>query len=79
MEEALAGYERRRNEAAMPVFENTCRRAALEPAPPETRRLFAALRGNREETERFLGTIFGTVSIVEFFSPENLRRITDAA
>ncbi len=79
MEEALAGYERRRNEAAVPVYDNTCRRAALDPAPSEARKLFAALRGNQEETERFLDTIFGTVPIDEFFSPENVRQITGAA
>lgn len=79
MEEALACYESRRNEAATPVYDYTCRRATLEPAPPEARRLFEALRGNQGEKERFLGTIFGTVSIAEFFSPENVRRITSVA
>lgn len=38
-----------------------------------------ALRGNQVETNRFLGTVAGTVSISEFFAPENLRRILSAA
>ncbi len=79
LREALRGYERRRNAAATPIFEYTCQRAALEPPPPPTRRLLAALRGNPEETGRFLGTIAGTVPIAEFFSPENARRIIGAA
>jgi hypothetical protein len=37
--------------------------------------LFGALHGNQTETNRFLGIIADTVSIPEFFSPENIRRI----
>jgi hypothetical protein len=40
--------------------------------------LFAALRGNQHETNRHCGTIAGTVSIPEFFSPENIQRIVEA-
>ena len=42
----------------------------------ETLGLFAALRDNQGGCGRFLGTIAGTVSIPEFFSPENLRLLT---
>jgi hypothetical protein len=41
-------------------------------------KLFAALRDNQEQSGRFLGTIAGTVPIPEFFSPENMRRVTGA-
>jgi 2-polyprenyl-6-methoxyphenol hydroxylase-like FAD-dependent oxidoreductase len=78
LEETLDEYERRRNDVATPVFDYTCQRAALEPPPPPTRRLLAALRGNPEETDRFLNTVAGTVPITEFFSPENVRRVMDA-
>ena len=40
--------------------------------------LFAALRGNEDQSGRFLGTIAGTVPIPEFFSPHNIARITGA-
>ena len=56
----------------------TCDLAKLEPPPPRVQGLFAALRDNEEESGRFLGTIAGTVAIPEFFSPENMRRVTDA-
>jgi flavin-dependent dehydrogenase len=79
LDEALAEYERRRNEAAMPMYEYTCELAALEPPPPDVRALLAALRGNRADTERFLGTIAGTVPIAEFFAPENSERILAGA
>lgn len=38
--------------------------------------LFAALRGNQAETDRFFGTIAGTVPIQEFYAPENTQRIS---
>ncbi|MCM3870017.1 MAG: NAD(P)/FAD-dependent oxidoreductase [Pyrinomonadaceae bacterium] len=73
--DALAGYEQKRNEAVMPLYQMTCDLAKLEPPPPEMLSLFAALRDNRKESGRFMGTIAGTVPIPEFFSPENMRQI----
>jgi flavin-dependent dehydrogenase len=79
LEDALAGYERRRNTAAMPMYEMTCQMATLQPPPAETRRLLAALGGNQAETDRYLGTMAGTVPIPEFFAPHNVRRILAGA
>lgn len=79
LEEELAEYERRRNEAAGPMYDYTCQLAALEPPQPETQRLFSALRGNREEINSFLGTIAGTTSIPGFYAPENVQRIAGRA
>jgi flavin-dependent dehydrogenase len=78
MEEALAEYEQRRNEAALPLYEFTCQLAALEPPSLEMQQLFAALRHNQEQTNRFLGTLAGTVSIPEFFAPEHIGRVLGA-
>ena len=83
LEEALAEYERRRNEVAISGLEDACEDASLEPPLPpeggEEAALFAALQINQEETNRFVGTIVGTVSEQEFFSPENVQRIISAA
>jgi 2-polyprenyl-6-methoxyphenol hydroxylase-like FAD-dependent oxidoreductase len=79
MIDALAGYERKRNQEVMAMFEHTCQLARLAPPPPETIQLLEALRGNREETDRFLGTVTGTVPVQEFFSPENVGRIVKAS
>jgi flavin-dependent dehydrogenase len=76
--EALAGYERERNEATMPMYELTSQFAALQPPPPEMQHLIAALHGNPEQAARFLGTVAGTVPIPEIFDPENLARIVGA-
>ena len=73
--EALADYERQRNAHVLPMYEFTCQLASFEPPPPHMLQLFRALYGNQAETNRFLGTIAGTVPIPEFFSPENIGRI----
>ena len=56
------------------MYEHTYQLAALEPPTAELQALFEALRGNQEQTDRFLGTIAGTTAIAEFFSDENLKR-----
>jgi flavin-dependent dehydrogenase len=78
IEEAMAEYEQRRNEAAFPIYEFTCQLARLEPPPPEMQQLFAALRDNQPDTDRFMGVLTGTTPIPGFFAPENLGRIIGA-
>jgi flavin-dependent dehydrogenase len=80
LEDALARYERERNEAVLPMYDYTCHLAALDPPSVDEQRFFAALRGNQPETDRMFGAILaGTVPIAEFFGPESVRRITSAA
>ena len=79
LEEALASYERQRNETALPLYEYDTQRASMEAPPPEMQQLFAALQGNQEQTNRLLGLAEGTTSFSEFFSPENIQRIKAAA
>jgi 2-polyprenyl-6-methoxyphenol hydroxylase-like FAD-dependent oxidoreductase len=76
---ALADYERQRNEASMPVYELTCQLAALAPPTPEQQQLFAALRNDQAETDRFFGTIAGAVPLPAFFAPEHITRIVEGA
>ena len=78
LEEALADYEQKRDEATMPMYDLTCQLSALEAPPPEMIQLFTALRSNQTETNNFLGTIAGTTPIPEFYSPENMQRIISA-
>jgi 2-polyprenyl-6-methoxyphenol hydroxylase-like FAD-dependent oxidoreductase len=78
MDDALAEYQRRRDEAALPLYELTCQNAALQPPPAEMQGLLAALKDNPAETSRFFGAMTGAVPIAEFFAPENLRRISGA-
>ena len=65
--EALADYERIRNEETRPMYELTYEFASLAPPAAEQQALFASLRGDQERTNRFLSTVAGTVSLAEFF------------
>jgi flavin-dependent dehydrogenase len=73
--ESLADYERRRNEMAMPDYQQNLRSAAFEPLPPEMIQLLAALQNNQEDTNRFFLAREGMIPPEEFFGPENMRRI----
>ena len=77
--ETLADYERRRNEEVLPMYEHNCQLASLEPPPAEMQQLFAALRGNQPDTDRFMGIVPGTTPLHEFFAPDNVRRILGLA
>ncbi len=65
--DALAGYEQRRNEAVMPMYEFTCDRARLAPPTPAMQQFFAGLRDDPVLTERFFGVFAGTVPVAELF------------
>jgi 2-polyprenyl-6-methoxyphenol hydroxylase-like FAD-dependent oxidoreductase len=73
--DALADYEAERNRAVSAMYGFTCDLARLEPPAAEVLQLLAALRFDQTETNRFFGTLAGTVSIPEFFAPENIQRI----
>ncbi len=75
MEETLAEYQRRRDQAAIPLYELTCQNAALQPPPPDMQALLAALRSNPQQTSRFFGAMTGAVPMADFFAPENLKRV----
>ena len=77
-DDALADYERIRNEETRPMYELTYEFASLAPPSPEQQALFGALRENAEDTDRFFGVVAGTVRPDEFFAPENIGRITGA-
>lgn len=79
MHEALADYERRRNEETLPDFRQNLQRARFEPLPPEMRMLRAALRDNPDDTNRFYLAYEGMIPRETFFAPDNLRRIVAAA
>ena len=75
LETALAGHQSERDEAVMPMYEFTYELAKLEPPTAEQQQLFAALRGNQPQIERFLGVVAGTVSPRDFFSQANVASI----
>lgn len=50
-------------------------RARFGPIPAELLRLRSALRGNQEDTKRFILAREGWIPPENFFNPENLERI----
>jgi flavin-dependent dehydrogenase len=74
LEEALAEYERQRNEALRESYELTCKAAALPPVTPHTIEFMAALKESPAEVDRFF-RLGEEVSFAEFYSAANLHRI----
>jgi 2-polyprenyl-6-methoxyphenol hydroxylase-like FAD-dependent oxidoreductase len=75
LDDALMRYERRRNEATMAEYRENIAAARFTPISPELLQLRLALRGNQEDTNRFVMALEGWISHEEFFDPENLKRI----
>ena len=79
LDDALAAYELRRNEATLPDYRQNLEAARLGPPPPEVARLRAALRDNPADTTRFVMASQGMIPREEFFNPQNLQRILASA
>jgi 2-polyprenyl-6-methoxyphenol hydroxylase-like FAD-dependent oxidoreductase len=79
LDEALADYERARDQAVMPMYEFTAQFTQLAPPPPETVRLFAAMHGNQQAIDRFFGVFAGSIPVEDFFGPDNVEAILAAA
>jgi flavin-dependent dehydrogenase len=78
LENQLTEYHRRRDEAVMPIYRFTSERARLAPPSPEMQRLVGALKGNQQQTDRFIGLTAGTTLYADFFSPTNLEALFGA-
>jgi 2-polyprenyl-6-methoxyphenol hydroxylase-like FAD-dependent oxidoreductase len=78
-DDAMADYQRARDEHAMPIYGFTNDFAALEPPPPEMQQLIGAMQGNQEAQDGFVSVMAGTLPAPEFFGPENAGRIMAAA
>jgi flavin-dependent dehydrogenase len=74
-DEAMADYQRARDEDALAMFELTCNFARIEPPPPEMQQLLGAVSTNPEASDGFVSVMAGTLPPPEFFGPENAGRI----
>jgi flavin-dependent dehydrogenase len=75
LDRALAGYRRRRDRAALPMYRFTRQLARLAPMRPAERELFAALAADPGETERFFGVLTGVYAPTAVFNPPHLIRL----
>jgi 2-polyprenyl-6-methoxyphenol hydroxylase-like FAD-dependent oxidoreductase len=78
-DEAMGEYQATRDAHALPMFEFTCQLASLEPPPPDTQQLLAAVKGNQDAMDGFARLNAGVTSPAEFFSDANIGRILAAA
>jgi 2-polyprenyl-6-methoxyphenol hydroxylase-like FAD-dependent oxidoreductase len=78
-DEAMAEYQRVRDERVLPMYELTCQAATLAPPPPEMQQLLGAIQGNQKAMDAFVRMNAGTTSPAEFFAPDNLSALMAAA
>jgi 2-polyprenyl-6-methoxyphenol hydroxylase-like FAD-dependent oxidoreductase len=65
-DEAMAEYQRTRDEAALPMYEFTCQLATLEPPPLQMQQLLGAILGSQKAMDGFAQMNAGTISPAEF-------------
>ena len=75
IEEAMADYERLRNQASAADFRLNLELARLQPPSPEMTRVRAIVRGDQEATNRYFLAIHGLIPPEQFFNPTNLERL----
>lgn len=78
-DQAMAGYQRARDERALPIYEFTTQIATLAPPPPPMQELLAAIAGDPSAMDAFVRVNAGTDSPASFFAPENLGPFMRAA
>jgi 2-polyprenyl-6-methoxyphenol hydroxylase-like FAD-dependent oxidoreductase len=75
MEEALADFERRRNEAELPYYDFTYHQGTMQPPDPSVLPVFAAVAQSPAATSQFFGLFAQTTHPAAFFAPENIGKI----
>ena len=78
-DEALAGYQRTRDDTTGPMYELTADFASFDPPPPQMEQLLAAVAADPLATEDFVSVQAGTMPVPEFFDPANVTRYIDGA
>lgn len=78
-DDAMADYQRGRDERVLPMYEFTCQLAALKPPPTEMQNLIGAIHGRKKAMDAFAQMNAGTISPAEFFAPSNIGALIAAA
>jgi 2-polyprenyl-6-methoxyphenol hydroxylase-like FAD-dependent oxidoreductase len=78
-DDAMAEYQRVREEDTLPIYELTCEAATLQPPPPDMQQLLGRIHGNQKAMDAFVRMNAGTISPREFFAPDHLRALMEAA
>jgi flavin-dependent dehydrogenase len=78
-DDAMADYQKERDEHSLPMFGLTCGFATMEPPPPEMQQLLGATAASQDAQDQFVSMMAGTLPVQAFFAPENAGRIMAAA
>jgi flavin-dependent dehydrogenase len=73
-DEALADYERIRDESTRAMFDLTCQMASHEPPSDEEAELFGLIASREDASRDFMSVLAGTMPVGAFFDPGNLER-----
>ena len=79
LDDALACYARRRDEALLPEHRESVEMARLAPVPSDVLRLRQALRDRPGDATRFFLATYERIPREDFFNPQNLERLLDSA
>lgn len=79
LDATVAAYAARRDAVSVPLHLFSQDMARLAPPTDEVIQLFTGLAHNQAQADRYFGVFGQTVSPADFFSPENMRAITDQA
>jgi flavin-dependent dehydrogenase len=77
--DAMADYERRRDEATLPDYRTNLHLARFQPPPEELLRIRLAVLGDTAATRQFFLASQGMVPRESFFNPENIERLLRSA
>ncbi len=78
-DEAMADYQKTRDEDSKPTFDLTCNFATLEPPPPEMQQLLRATASSQGAQDQFVSMMAGTLPVPAFFAPDNVGEIMATA
>jgi flavin-dependent dehydrogenase len=71
-DEALALFERTRDESTRAMFDLTCQLASNDPPSEEEIELFASIASREDASRDFVSVLAGTMPVEAFFDPRNL-------
>ena len=74
-DDAMAAFQRARDDESLALYEFTCEFAKIEPPPAEMQQLLAAVSHSSEASDDFVSVMAGTLPLPEFFGPDNVARI----
>jgi hypothetical protein len=78
-DQALGGYQQRRDERVLPMYEFTGQLADLAaPPPPQMQQLLAAIAGNHKAMDEFASMFAGALPVPEFFNPAHIASLPGA-